>query len=116
MAASVPYFVCFEVGNLVNRVYRLLAPCWQRSMIAMLRMKTIVYVAVELGRAMKPWANADKNSACKPFRAVVPIGSAVVWRDVIVAIRTIRRNADIYAHLSLCRGSGYQETDRGKGN
>jgi hypothetical protein len=69
-------------------------------------METVIYMALEIVWAMKPLASADEDAACKPFRAVVAVGSAVIWSDVIVAIGTIRRYANFYGNLSCRFGSG----------
>jgi hypothetical protein len=44
----------------------------------------VVYVAMEIIRAMKPWASADENTARKPFRPVVAVGRTAIRRGVIV--------------------------------
>ena len=65
MAVPVPHFVSFEVGNLIEPLSRLgfVAAVWPWSVIAVLRMKPIIYVAMEVGRAMKPRANANEDAA-----------------------------------------------------
>ena len=97
VAASITLFVCFEVGDLIETLSRLglIAAVWLWTGIAVLRVETVIHVAAEAFRAMKPWARANEDAAGKPFRAVVAIRGAVVRRDVVVAIGAFRRDADI---------------------
>ena len=94
VAAPVPHFISFEVVNLIEMLCGLgfLTTLRLWTGVAMFRMKTVIYVALEVVRAMKPLASADENAACKPFRAIVAVGSAVIWSNVIVAVGTIRSN------------------------
>ena len=68
---------------------------------------TIVTRAVE---AMEPGASADKDSAHKPLRAVVAVGSASIGVIAIVAVVTHRRDiasvrrANPNANHNLCVG------------
>ncbi len=52
VAASIAHFVCFEVGNLIETLSRLglIATGWPCAGIAVLRMETVIYVAMEIGR------------------------------------------------------------------
>jgi hypothetical protein len=75
-------------------------------------------MAIEVGWAMKPRANADEPAAVKPLRAVVAIGRAAIGRGVIVTVGTswFDSNSNAKADLSLrlwctrrdeeCGGSG----------
>ncbi len=82
------------------------------------RMETVIYMASEVVRAMKPRAGANEDAARKPFRAVVAVGGAVVRGIVIVTVRTSRCGSDVHADadLSLCFGSGYREADHSNGS
>ena len=84
MTASIPHFVSFEVGDLIETLSRLgfVATVWLWAVIAVLRMETVIYVSSEVVSAMKPRASANEDATCKPFRAVVAIGGAVVRSDV----------------------------------
>lgn len=53
--------------------------------------------------AMKPRARANENTAVKPFRSIVTSRSAVIRCNVVIPIRTVGRNADIDAYLSVSR-------------
>jgi hypothetical protein len=78
----------------------------------------VVYVAMEIIRAMKPWASADENTARKPFRPVVAVGSTAIRRGVIVAVRAVGggSNADSDADLRPCFGSGRCEAKPSNNN
>jgi hypothetical protein len=101
------------VGNLIETLSRLgfVATVWLWAIIAVLRMETVIYVASEVVSAMKPRANANEDATGKPFRAVITVGGAVVWSDVIVTVGTFRRDSDVDAYLSLCFGSSCREAD-----
>jgi hypothetical protein len=58
-------------------------------------METIVYLATEVFRAMEPRARTDEDTARKPLRAIVAIGSTVTGSGVIVAVRTVGRNSNL---------------------
>jgi len=64
-------------------------------------MQTVIYVAREITRAMKPRAGANESVPVKPFRTIVAGGGTVIRSYVIVAIRTIRGYSDFDAGLSL---------------
>src|ERR1700678_1441666 len=69
MAASIPHFVAFEVRTIDNfRRLCFLTTGRKCALISVIRMETIIYVAVELIGAMKPWAGANEDAAAKPFR------------------------------------------------
>jgi hypothetical protein len=108
VAAPVPNFISFEVVDLIEVLCRLgfLTTLRLWADVAVFGMKTVIYMAPEVVWAMKPLASADENATCKPFRAVVAVGSAVKWSDVIVAIGTIWRNSNLHGNLSRRFWSG----------
>lgn len=68
-------------------------------MIAMARIKVIIYMPMEIVVPVKPRPSANKDAAVKPLRAIVPIRSAVVRRIRIVPIWTNRRRTNADAQL-----------------
>jgi hypothetical protein len=114
VTASITHFVPFEVGNLIETLSRLgfVATVWLWALIAVLRMETVIYVALEVVSAMKPRASANEDATRKPFRSVVAVGGAVVWSDIIITVGTFRRDSDVDGYLSLCFGSSCHEADR----
>ena len=71
VAVSIAHFVCFEVGDLIETLSRLgpIATGWPWAVIAVLRMETVIYVAMEVGWAVKPRARPNEDPSYKPFRA-----------------------------------------------
>lgn len=66
-------------------------------------MKMVVYMAVEVIRAMKPWAGANENTARKPFRPVVAVGSTAIRRGVIVTVGAVGGTSNVDADADLLR-------------
>ena len=83
------------------------------TMVAMVGMEVIVHVAAEVGGTMKPWAGTDEDSAREPFGAVVAVGSALVGRGFVIAIRAGRGWSDVDADLSFGFGRTCYETQTG---
>jgi len=83
------------------------------TMVAMVGMEVIVYVAAEPGGAMKPWAGTDEETAGEPLGTVIAVGGALVGRGFIVSIRTGRCRPDIDADLSFGFGGICYETQTG---
>ena len=79
-------------------------------------METVIYVTVELGWAMEPWANANEDAPGKPFRTVVTSRGTGIRRDVIITIGAIGGHSDLDADLSLCYGGGSRDADSGNCN
>jgi hypothetical protein len=113
VAASIAHFVSFEVGNLIDRLRRFtfIANVWLCAFIAVLGIETVIYVALEVIRAMEPRASANEDTTRKPFRAVVAVRSASIRSNVIVAVRAVRGDANVNADLSPGFWGGYRETD-----
>ena len=118
VTVSIPHFIALEVLHLIEMLIGIgfLTTSWLGAAIAMFGMEMIIYVAVEAFWAMKPRAGANEDATRKPLRAVVAVGGALVRRDVIVAVGTFGRDADVNLYLSLCFGSGYREADCGNGS
>ena len=94
-------------------VERLCSTRGQRAVVAVVRIKAVVYVAVEAVRAVEPRAGADKQAVpAEPVRAIVAVGRAVIRRVVEVSIRTHRRAANIDAetHLRGCRSTRHKQS------
>jgi hypothetical protein len=104
VAVSVTHLVTVKVFIVIDVVLgsRGLATCGIWSVIAMLRMVVIIYMAVEVIWTMEPRASNDKDApAIKPLRAIIAVGSTVIGRNVVVAIGAYRSRADVDADLSL---------------
>jgi hypothetical protein len=103
VTASVPHFVAFEVFNLVETPSRLglVASVRPRAAIAVVWMEMVIDVTAKTFRAMKPRASANEDATDKPLRAVIAVGSAVVRRDIIIAVGADGRDSNVDLHLSL---------------
>jgi len=114
VATSIPHFVSFEVRTIYTLCrLRFLTALRRWALIAVFRMETVIYMALEFGSAMKPWAGANEDVPIKPFRTVVARGSTGIGGDVIVTIGTVRSYSDIDADLSLRFGGGSGQADSG---
>lgn len=94
----------------------LLATLRRRPFIAIVRTKTVIYIALEIAGAMKPRTGANEAVAIKPFRALIASGSTSVRSAVIVSVGTIRGNADGDIDLSFRFVGGSREADNGNGS
>src|ERR1700678_2218667 len=118
VATPVAHFISFKIGYFINTLRRLgfLADLWRCALIAVIRMKAVVHVTLEIVRAVKPRASANEGPAGKPLGAVVAVGRAAIGSGVIVTIGTLRGDADGDADLSRCFRSGDREANSSKSN
>ena len=68
-------------------------------MVAVMRIETVINLALEFVGTVEPGAGSDEYAAAEPLGPVVPVWGAVVWRVVEVAIRANRRRSDIDRNL-----------------
>jgi hypothetical protein len=103
VAAPIARFICLKVGNLIKVPIGIGSVARVRSwpMVSVLGMEMVIHMTMEAFRSVEPWPGADENSAGKPFRAIVAIGGTCVWWNIVVSIRTRRRDTDVDAHLSF---------------
>ncbi len=112
VATPVPRFVSFEVGTIDTLCgLGFFAALWRWAFVAVLRVETVIHVALEVAGAMEPRAGADEDPGVKPFRTVVAGGSAGVRSGIIVTIGTFGGYSDVDADLSLCFGGASREAD-----
>lgn len=71
--------------------------------IAVMWIKAVINVAIEIVGTVEPRARSDEYTAVEPFWTVIPIWGAVVWGDVVVAVRATRLGSDIDRDLGGCR-------------
>ena len=85
--------------------------------VAVTWIEAVINVAAEVVVAVEPRAGSDEQAAVKPVGTVVPIWGAVVWGEVVVAIRANRRWSDIDGDLGGCRARDAQRNGNqgGKG-
>ena len=76
------------------------------SVVAMMGIEVVIHVAMKIMGAVKPRAGSEEHASAEPFGAVVPVGRAMVRREVIVAIWAQRFWSDLNCNLS-----GYRTRD-----
>jgi len=94
VALPVPRLVAVEVVELL-----LTAP-WQRSVVAVTRVKAVVDVAVKAVMTMKPGACANKYATVKPIGPIVAVRGTVIRFIVEVPVGAYRRHTDADGNLS----------------
>jgi hypothetical protein len=97
VAASITHLVSVEV------IEGLLSTVRVWTNVAMMWIEAIINVSVEVVGAVEPRAGPDEHAAGEPLGPVVPIWGAVVWGEVVEAIRANRLWSDIDGDLGRCR-------------
>jgi len=95
--------------------HRMFAACGETSAVAVSIVETMIDMSIEMVGSVIPGACADEDTAGEPFWAVVAVGSAVIGRNLVVAVRANGRFSD--ADCNLCRslrGRSQQETCRNR--
>jgi hypothetical protein len=109
VAASVTHLVSVEVIEGLVSTLRM----WTR--VAVMWIEAVIDVAVEVARTVEPGAGSDEHTAGEPLGPIVPVRGAIVWGDVVVAIRTNWFCSDIDRDLSGCRArNAQQSSDQGR--
>jgi hypothetical protein len=111
VAVAIAYFIAFEVFDVVDRLGGVLATGGTWAAVSVVGMEMIIDVAVKTLGAVKPGAYADEDASGEPLGAVVAVGSAVVGRDVVVAVGTDGCGPDFDSDLGLGLGSANGETE-----
>jgi hypothetical protein len=102
MATSIAHLISLEVIHMIDAIFcsRFLATVWHRTPIATRDVEVVIYMAAEVGRAMKPRACSNEDAAAEPLGTVVAIWGARVWWSFVVAVWAVWRYANIDGHLS----------------
>jgi hypothetical protein len=104
VAAPVTHLVSVEVIKGLVSTLRM----W--TSVAVMRIETVINVAVEVAGAVEPRARSDEYAAGEPLGPVVPVWRAVVWGEIVVAIRTGRFCSDIDRDLRRRRARNAQQS------
>jgi hypothetical protein len=88
VALPVTGFVAVEV------IEPLFTASGERAVITVVRVETVVHVAIEPMWPMKPGAGSDEHATVEPIRPVISVRSAVVRGVVKIAIRAYGSNPD----------------------
>jgi hypothetical protein len=99
VALAVTGFVGVEVVELR------LTTAGKRAVVAIMRVETVIDMAVKAVRTVEPGTGSNEHAAYKPVGAVVAVGGAVIGRVVEVAVGADRRHADVDADGNLGWGS-----------
>ena len=97
VAASITHLVSAEVIKGLFSTLRM----W--TTVAVMWIEPVINVAAEVMGAVEPRAGSDEHVTGEPFGTVVPIWGAVVWGEVVEAIRANRLWSDIDGDLGRCR-------------
>jgi hypothetical protein len=97
VASAIPRLVSLKVVEALRPVLG------QRSSVTVVRIITIVHMAVKAVRAMKPRACPKKHSANKPIRPVIAVRSTVIRGVIVVPVWAHGSWSDVYADRNLGR-------------
>jgi hypothetical protein len=104
VAASITHLVSVKV------LEGLLSMLGMWASVAVMRIEAVINVALEIVGPMEPRAGSDEYASAEPLRSVVSVWRAVVWGEIVVAIRANRFRSDIDRDLSGCRARNAQQS------
>jgi hypothetical protein len=97
MAAAITHLVTVEM------IEGLISMFGMWTSVAVMWIKAIINVAAELVGAVEPGTGSDEQATVEPLGSVVSIWGAVIWGEVVKAIRANWLWSDIDGYLSRCR-------------
>src|ERR1700676_36627 len=97
MAAAITHLVTVEMIEGLIPMFRM----W--TSVAVMWIETIINVAAELVGAVEPGTGSDEHATVEPLGPVVSIGGAVIWGEVVKAIRANWLCSDIDGDLGRSR-------------
>jgi hypothetical protein len=103
VAAPITHLVSVEMIKGLVSTFRM----W--TSVAAMRIETVINVSVEVVAAVEPRAGSDEHATAEPLGPVVPVWGAVVWGEIVVAIRANRFCSDIDGDLCMCRARNAQQ-------
>jgi hypothetical protein len=106
VASPIARLIAMEVVELL-----FVAP-WHWSPVPMVRIVSVVDMAVELMGAVEPAASADEDSPIEPVRTVVTVGCAVIGSVVKIPIRARRLHSDADGDLGWHRARAAEQSNR----
>jgi len=83
-------------------IRRALAARREAAVIPLPVVQVVIHMPVKMIAPMKPGPRTDEDAAVVPLRSVIPIGRALVWRSLIVAIGAIRLHTNFDPYLCRC--------------
>lgn len=103
VAGAVTQLVAAELLIMIARGF---TAGWELAVIAVVGVKAVVHVAVEVLTPVMPGAGTDEDAAIKPLWAVVTIGRTVVGSVIVVTVGAARFRAEVNAYADLGVGLG----------
>jgi hypothetical protein len=103
VAASVAHLVSMKVIEGSGSALR------KWTVIAVMRIKTIIHVTEEAMWTMEPSADPDEYASAEPLGPVIPVWSAGIWRVIEVAVWANRLDADVNGDAGRCRAWNSQD-------
>jgi hypothetical protein len=97
MAAAITHLVTVEMIESFIPMFRM----W--TSVAVMWIEAIINVAAELVGAVEPGTGSDEHATVEPLRPVVSIGGAVIWGEIVKAIRANWLCSDIDGDLGRSR-------------
>ena len=97
VAATITHLVPVEVVSVMGEVLRIgvFSAGWIRPVIAVVRIKMVIYVAVEIVMTVVPRSGPDENAVNKPFGPVVSPWRALIRSEIVIAIGADRLGSNI---------------------
>ena len=99
MPVGIMHCLAVELRPVIRRV---LAARGHRSVVPLPVIQMMIYMAIEVVRAVEPRSSADEHAARNPFRAVISVWGAIVRRLFVVPVWANGRCANLHGYL---RGS-----------
>ena len=79
-----------------------LAAAREVAMISVVRIEVTIYVTAKIAIvSVIPGTSPNERPVGEPFRAIVAVRRALIWRVIIVAVRTCRFGSDLHAKADL---------------
>jgi hypothetical protein len=113
VAVCVVHRLAVELGTVIDWARATLGR-W--SVITVPVIQVMVDMAIEMVWSVEPWSGAYKDAARKPFRAVVTVWCAGVWRLFIVTVWASGRSANFHGYLRRGPIRGRKKQARSKGH
>jgi hypothetical protein len=104
VALPVPRLVCLEVVELLGPALR------DRSSVSVMRIISVVDVAIKAVMTVEPGTSSNEYPASEPIRPIVAVGRTVIWGIVEVPVGAHRRHSNVNGNLSRRDGCGAQQS------
>ena len=103
MSAPVAHLVTVEVLEMAGRAIGgcMLTSLWKAAVVAVMLVKVVINIAMEVTRPMEPWPCADEQAVIEPLRPVITVGSAIVGRPIVVAVGARWRSPVSHPHADI---------------